>query len=95
MDVPGMFGLSRIPAVPLVRFVSPRPGDQLNKYVNPVVRETIMKATRRRSDKEWSPTGLENPSPRSPVPWTVLAERRRRRTETVARCHRHQTYFSF
>jgi hypothetical protein len=45
-----------------------------------------MEAMKRKSEKEWVPAGLENPSPRSPGPWTV-AERRRRRTETVARCH--------
>jgi hypothetical protein len=46
-----------------------------------------MEAMKEKSEKEWVPAGLENPSPRSTVPWTVLAERRRRRTETVARCY--------
>lgn len=82
MDSPGMFYLSQLHGVPVVRFHT-APGRGISSFVNKEVREMIGKRTRRPWKPTWEPTGLENPCR---ADWRVQALRKKKRGEDRNDC---------
>jgi hypothetical protein len=83
MDSPGMFYLSQLHGVPVVRFHT-APGRGISSFVAMEVHIMIGKRTKRPWKPTWEPTGLESPCK---ADWRVQARRKKRKGEDFNECY--------